>query len=209
MEESRQELFRAARQSFERIKDALIEAVLEAAPLTNASTTYRGLNIGLGNGALIIDPVHMTPADCLAASGHEPPFDVIAYTTIVVRKPRDRYDYEGRAHSLWFCDAHDEGVYRWYELAFMVSGLSPERFAFEPFDLIPADRNAAGALAPVMDIRQVAWQPLPFDQGDEEQFIERWMKWFAASADGTLSRPSRMPENSGGRYPSPRRRQRN
>ncbi len=52
----------------------------------------------------------------------------------------------------------------------------------------------------VMSHRQVAWQPLPFDQGDEDQFIERWLGWFAETSAGTLYHPSSMPENSGGRF---------
>jgi len=203
-EESRRELFRAAEQSFARILETIREQVLEAAPTTKVSIS-RGLTLGLRDGALIIDPIQMAPADCLAAYDYEPPFDVIAYTAIAAHKPRDRYDYEGRAHSLWFCDAHDEGVYRWYEIAFMVRPSIPERSTLDPFALPPTDVNAAHAFTPVMDIRQIAWQPLPFDQGDEEQFIERWLAWFAAAADGTLGHPSRMPENSGGRFRPPRR----
>jgi serine/threonine-protein kinase len=65
---------------------------------------------------------------------------------------------------------------------------------------------AAAALTPVHDIRQVAWAPLPFDQGDEEQFLERWITWLAEAAEGSLSHPSRMPENSGGKYRYPARR---
>lgn len=59
-----------------------------------------------------------------------------------------------------------------------------------------------------MTVRQVAWQPLPFDKGDGEQFIERWMNWFAEAAAGTLSHPSSMPEDSGGRYRYPKQRSR-
>ncbi|MBI4295300.1 MAG: serine/threonine protein kinase [Chloroflexi bacterium] len=204
-EETRGELSRAAQQSLERIVEALQERVLEAAPATNVSRT-RELVFRLGDGALIVDPVQMAPPECLAAFDYEPPFDVIAYSAIAARRSRNRHGYEGRAHSLWFCDAQDEGVYRWYELAFMVRPSIPERFTLDPFALPPTAEHAGRALTPVLDIRQLAWQPLPFDQGNEEQFIERWLTWFAAAADGTLSHPSTMPENSGGRYRPPRRR---
>jgi serine/threonine-protein kinase len=200
-EEARRELFEAAKQSFNRILYTLRERALEAAPATNASAGHGGLTLCLGDGALVIDTVRAAPAECLAA------FDVIAYTAIAARKSRDRYDYEGRAHSLWFCDAYDEGVYRWYELAFMISPLIAERSTLDPFPLRPTDEHAAAAFTQVTDVRQVAWQPIPFDQGEEEQFIERWLGWFAAAADGSLSHPSTMPENSGGRYRSPRRHQ--
>ena len=204
-EEARRDLFGAAEHSLNRILDLLRERILEAAPTTNVSTG-RGLVFRLADGTLVVDPVQMAPADCLAAFDYEPPFDVIAHTTIAARKPRDRYDYEGRAHSLWFCDAHDEGIYRWYELAFMVRPMVRERFNLDPFALPPTDKHAAGAFVPVMDVRQLAWQPLPFDQGDEDQFIERWLTWFAAAVDGTLNHPSHMPEESDGRFRPPRRR---
>ena len=206
-EKSRFELLSAAEQSFNRILEMLRERILEAAPATKV-TTDDGLMLSLGDGALIVDSVQMAPADCLTASNYEPPFDVIAYAAIAARKSRDPHGYEGRAHSLWFCDAHEEGIYRWYELAFMVRPSVPQRFTLDPFALPPSDEYAARAFMPVMDVRQIAWQPLPFDQGDEEQFIERWLTWFAEAADGTISRPASMPEKSGGRFRSPRRRQR-
>src|SRR5262245_53423622 len=137
-----------------------------------------------------------------------PPFDVIAACAIAVKRRPDRHGYEGRAHSLWFGDAQVEGVYRWYELAFMVTPTIPEGFTVEPFALPPNDPDAASAVLPGMGRRQLAWQPLPFDQGEEERFVERWMAWLAEAAEGTLSRPSRMPEDSGGSYRAARPRTR-
>lgn len=205
--EARRELFEAAQQSFGKITEALKQRILEAAPRTDVSMSGGRLTLKLGVGVLVIDPVKPAPAGCLAAFDYDPPFDVIAYSTIAARRPRDRYDYEGRAHSLWFCDAHDESIYRWYELAFMVQPFVCERYTLDPFALPPTDKDAAAAFTPVMHVRQIAWQPIPFDQGGEEQFIERWLGWFAAAADGSLSHPSTMPENSGGRFRLPRRRQ--
>lgn len=201
-DESRRELFEAAQQSFTRILKSFQEHILEAAPATNIYSS-RGIVLNLGEGALSVDPVQKAPADCLVASDHEAPFDVIAYSTIVVRKSKDQYGYEGREHSLWFCDAHDQSVYRWYELAFMVHPHVKQRFTLDPFALPPTDKLAGRALSPVMDVRQLAWQPLPFDQGNEDQFIERWAMWFAAATDGTLSHPSHMPEQSGGKFRQP------
>jgi len=204
-DESRRELFEAAQQSFTRILEMLQGRILEAAPATNVSLN-RGKVFKLGEGALIVDPVQKAPADCLAAFDYEPPFDVIAYSAIAVRKPKDIYEYEGRAHSLWFCDAQDEGIYRWHEIAFMISPIIPQRSTLDPFALQPTDELAGRAFCPVMDIRQLAWQPLPFDQGDEDQFIERWAMWFASAADGTIGHPSHMPEQSGGKFRQPQRR---
>lgn len=198
-EELRRGLFSTAEQSFGGIREVLKNRVLEAAPAIIVSMA-RGLTLQLGDGNLIIDPIQAAPADCLTAFGHAAPFDVIAYTALAARKPRDQWDYEGRAHSLWFCDAHDKGVYRWFELAFMVLPGIPEGYTLDPFALPPTDENAAKAFAPAMTARQIAWQPLPFDHGDEEQFIERWLTWFAAAVDGSLRHPSHMPEQSGGKF---------
>ncbi len=206
-EEDRRELLEAAQQSFGKIIEALKQRILEVAPRTKVSMAGGRLTLELGVGVLVIEPVKPAPAGCLAAFGSDAPFDVIAYSAIAARKPRDSSGYEGRAHSLWFCDAHDKGIYRWYELAFMVQPLVRERYTLDPFALPPTDGAAAAAFAPVIHVRQIAWQPIPFDQGGEEQFIERWLGWFAAAAEGSLSHPRMMPENSGGRFRPPRRRQ--
>jgi serine/threonine-protein kinase len=205
-EETRRELLGAAEQSLNQILLSLRERVLEAAPAASVSNADDFI-LSLGDGTLGVDRVDTVPPDCLVAFDDEAPFDVVACSAIAARKPKNRQSYEGRAHSLWFCDAHQEGVYRWYELAFMVRSIVPERFTLDPFALVPTDEHAAHALVPVMGVRQLAWQPLPFDQGDEEQFIERWLTWFAAAADGTLSHPSSMPEESGGKFRPPRRRE--
>ena len=205
-EEARKELLAAAKQTFDQLQGALVERILEEAPATTSVPTSGGLSLCLGDGTLAVDFVKAAPADCLAASGFEPAFDAIAYTTIEARKPRDIYQYEGRAHSLWFCDAQEEGVYRWFELAFMITPGIRQGSTIDPFALAPTDDFVATALAPTIGARRLDWQPLPFDQGDEEQFIERWLDWFAAAANGTISHPRQMPENSGGRYRPARQR---
>ncbi len=204
----RRRQFQDAVGSFGRISDTLTQRIREVAPSARVSVDRDETVVRLEQGSLGIVAVREARPDCLAAYDFEAPFDVIAFSAIAVKKPRDRHSYEGRSHSLWFCDAQSEGVYRWYELAFMVSPLIAQRFAFDPFQLLPTDPEAAKCLAPVMGARQVAWQPIPIDQGEEDSFLERWMDWFAAAADGTLSHPSHMPENSGGHYRFDQRRRR-
>lgn len=201
-EERRRGLLRIAQQSLGLILEGLVERIREAAPAAMV-TRSPNLVVQLGNGMLSVNSIQPAPSRCLAAFGGPPAFDVIAYTTIAVQKPRDRYGYEGRSHSLWFCDAHDEGVYRWFETAFMVFPLIPRTSSVNPFAFPPMDEEAAEAFSPTTAEYQVAWEPLPFDQGDEEQFIERWLGWFAGAAGGGLHMPSQMPENSGGRHRRP------
>jgi serine/threonine-protein kinase len=203
IEEQRKGILNIAQQSLEAILESLAEQILEAAPAAIV-TRLPSPTIRLGDGWLFTDPTKSAPPQCLAAFDGPPAFDVIAHTTIAVRKPRDSYGYEGRSHSLWFCDAHDEGVYRWFETAFMVTPLIPAIRSVNPFALSPTDEEAAKAFAPIISEHQVAWEPLPFDQGDEEQFIERWIGWLAEATSGGLRSPSRMPEDSGGRHRSPK-----
>lgn len=105
----------------------------------------------------------------------------------------DRNEYAGRAHSLFYCDAQAEGVYRWFETAFMVSPLIGRRAAMDPFAFAPSE-NAGKALSPAMAEWQVAWPFTPIDQGGEDEFIERWLGWFAVAEQGQMRHPSSMPE---------------
>jgi len=201
LEQKRAELVIVARQSFSQLRDALVEQILEAAPKATISPPPRSnVFVSLGDGRLFIDAILPAPADSLGGRYGSPPFDVIAYTLISARKPLDHYGYEGRSHSLWFCDAHDAGVYRWFETAFMIQPLVRESSTINPFALAPTDEDAGGAFSNTMTVRQIAWEPLPFDQGDGEQFIERWLGWFAAAVAGTLTHPRVLPEGSGGRH---------
>lgn len=198
-EERRSALAVVAGQSLETILDRLVEDIRDNASAA-AVTRAPNLRVRLGQGELSVNAVKPAPSGCLVGIGRPPAFDVIAYTAITVRQPRDEFAYEGRSHSLWYCDAYDEGIYRWFETAFMVQALIPERGRLDPFALPPTDEEAALAFAPILATRQIAWQPLPFDQGEEEQFIERWIAWLADAANGTLRHPRSMPEDSGGRY---------
>lgn len=148
-EERRRELFNTAQQSLETILERLLERILDAAPSATVTRSPH-LIVQLGDGRLSVDPTQPTPPKCLAAFSGPPAFDVIAHTAIAVRKPRDRYDYEGRSHSLWFCDAYDEGVYRWFETAFMIMPLIPLASSVNPFALSPTNEEAAEAFSPTM-----------------------------------------------------------
>jgi hypothetical protein len=41
---------------------------------------------------------------------------------------------------------------------------------------------------------QVAWPFTRLDPDDLDEFIERWIEWFATAATGKLGHPSQMPE---------------
>ena len=84
-------------------------------------------------------------------------------------------------------------MFRWYETAFMFMPFSPKTSRIDPFALSPG-WEAYVALSSVMAEYQVAWPFAPIDQGDERDFIERWLVWFGEAAQGLLRHPSSMPE---------------
>ena len=150
-----------------------------------------GSSIKLGPATLGLISVEEPRED---AWGHwKPGFQVIAYAAIDVRIPPDRFKYEGRSHSLWFCDAQESGVLRWYETAFMISSYVPKRGRQDPFALPPGE-EAGKALSLTLNEFQVAWPFTSIEPGSEVDFLERWMAWFAQAAQGQLGHPSSMPE---------------
>ena len=189
-EQVRVSLLTVSEQSLRQIQDTLIERILDAVPTANVTRGPRP-SVRFGNAVLAFQDIRPAPPNVLA-SHQTARFDVIAHTTISVRKPQDRFEYEGRSHSLWYCDAQEKGVYRWYEMAFM-QAWGGGIFNVAPFDLAPEE--AGIVFSNVVGTRQLARRPRPFDQGEEEQFIERWIDWFASAADGTLQYPSRLPED--------------
>jgi hypothetical protein len=124
-----------------------------------------------------------------------PKFQVIAHAYIDIKSPPDQYQYEGRAHSLWYCDAQEPAVFRWYETAFMIHALVPKRARQTPFALPPGE-EAGKAVSPGMAEFAVAWPFTPIEPGNEDEFLERWIGWFAKAAQGGLGYPSAMPEKN-------------
>lgn len=63
----------------------------------------------------------------------------------------------------------------------------------DPFALPPGEQSAK-ALWSGMAEYQVAWPFTALVTGDLDEFVDRWLGWFAAAAQGSLQRPSSMPE---------------
>ena len=193
-EERRLELFNVAEQSFGSVLDWLDDEIMQNASAAERSETQSAFWWSLGNARLGVE--HLKLADVYRGDDdRQSPIEIIAHSSIVVRFPKDRFDYEGRSHSLWYCNAQTASEYRWFETAFMISSFIPKRGVLDPFALQP-NEESHGALAPMMDEYQVAWPFTPFDQGDQEEFIERWLKWFAEAEGGSLARPPSMPERN-------------
>jgi eukaryotic-like serine/threonine-protein kinase len=193
--ERRAALFDAATKGLVRITDTLKEAITQAAPSAGIQT-HRGGGWGvrLGQANLEIAAPGRT-ASKPWGSWTPPAFDVVAHASLGLRIPVDRYEYEGRVHSLWYCDAQEEGRYQWFETAFMVSPLIPRRGRQNPFAMDPQEESAK-ALWNGMAEWQVAWPFTPLSVGDLDEFVNRWAGWLADAAEGRLRHPSSMPERS-------------
>lgn len=191
--ERRADLWAAARQTFLRIEGLLGSLVRQNAPSANEGSWP----IRVGNGLLHLD----APSACDRSEGL--PFDVIAYTQVKVDQSNaPGGTYTGRSHSLWYCDAQQEGQYAWFETAFMRhpmmthgGGFSAHRLE-EPFASDPAGQPARHALSMGINPHQVAW---PFKMLVDEQlndFARRWAEWMGLAADGRLQHPHQMPEGN-------------
>ena len=183
-------MFDVAVQSFDSFAAPLSGTILGDAPLANVEHDA-------GNGTMVF--VAQLRGGKLALSkprrvgSWDGPFRVIAEAVITVNQTQASGGYEGRAHSLWFCDAHDEGRFAWHETAFMEVGLgmrySP---AVDPFNRDPG--GARVAFANVMGSVQLAWPVEELDRADPTELVDRWIGWFADASSGRLKHPSSMPE---------------
>jgi serine/threonine protein kinase len=154
------------------------------------------VNLQLLSGELeVTKPIQAQPQSLGTGSGpygNVEPFDVIAYATINLKQSSNGLL---RTHSLWFCDAHEEGEYRWFELSFMRNALisgSMENIGLPPQSANVAFQRVIGAI-------QLSWGPAPCDHENSEEFINRWLTWFAQAAEGQYPSPRVIPDNPPGR----------
>ncbi|WP_247600182.1 serine/threonine-protein kinase [Mycobacterium intracellulare] len=192
----RQRLHDTATQMFDRVQRQLVDniqdiapaATIESgpAPLRSLRQTEGKLFIATLNGAQIgLDQPQPSPSNWTT------PFTVIAESVIAVTRPQQARDgWAGRSHSLWFCDAKEENLFEWYELAFWDGPYSHP--TMEPFAGSAAGNHIA--FEPVMAKRALAWPITVLDRSDLSEFIGRWLGWFGDAARGRLERPNGMPE---------------
>jgi serine/threonine-protein kinase len=152
-----------------------------------------GMTVTLNEAELTVKPVRRSSQAQFRRGESPSPFHVIVHSAISPRIPVDQSGFEGKGRSLWYCDAQEEGRFRWYETAFMIHPFISRRMRLLPSDLDP-NSDAATAVLPIMGEYQVAWPFAPFDQGAEQPFIDQWILWFAEAVQGHLRRPSTMPE---------------
>lgn len=191
----REDLFRSASLLLGSLYSELSQAITDAAPSVKIGkgAMLNGTTLSLGSAQLELVPIAKTvtkPWDW------EPPsFEVIAHAAMILRIPTDRHQFGGRSHSLWYCDAFNEGRYEWVETAFMLSPLVGKSTTMRPFLLDPGQDAAKAFWNGVAEV-QLAW---PLEPIDTENFIDRWSGWLGEAAQGRLQPPSTMPEK-----PTPR-----
>lgn len=189
----RTDLFNAATKSLMRIAAALREAIAQVAPSAIVRTSPAGgWMIRLNQAEMeFVPPAQTAPKPW--GSWTPPAFDVVAHAAIGIRIPPNRYEYQGRVHSLWYCDAQEKGEYQWFETAFMVGAFIPRRGRQNPFTMNPGEESARALWSGISEW-QLAWPFTPLGIGDMDEFINRWAGWFADAAQEQLRHPSSMPE---------------
>jgi hypothetical protein len=120
------------------------------------------------------------------------PFTVISESVITLTLPNPVHGWRGRTHSLRYCDAHEEGRFAWYELAFMQFAMGGCQPPIEPYAL--SAYAALPVFSPGIGTAQLGWPVDEIDRSDLSEFLGRWSGWFADAAAGRLSRPMMMPE---------------
>lgn len=189
--ERRGDLFAAAELSYQGLVAQLAEALESAAPAAEVSRAgVKAWSIWLGSASLTVHRPNQASSDPWKWSA--PAFEVVAYSQLTLRVPSNR-GYEGRSHSMWFCDAVTRGQFGWFETAFMHMPLMARSSSIDPFALDPGEA-AAKALGTGMNEFQVAWPFTPLTLGELDDFIGRWADWLAEGAEGRLAHPSSMPE---------------
>ena len=186
--ERRRRVFASAEQAFSSFSVPLLRAIEENAPNAN-------IEIDAGRGTMCF-VAELSGAKIGISKPRESdewdgPFTVIADATISVRaSSKNRGGLSGRAHSLWYCDAHEKGAFAWYETSFMsppFGGSSMEPYSRSPQEAGIAFQNIIGTI-------QLAWPFEELDRSDPAEFLSRWISWFADAAEGHLTTPSVMPE---------------
>jgi serine/threonine protein kinase len=179
--EERERLHRSAVELFEPISAQLIEKIETHADQAKIEigtqgklfiATLRGARIGLD---------HPAPS----ARRLNAPFDVISQSVITVDMAQTMHGYRSRSHSLWYCDGRQEGQFAWYEVAFadhMAAG------QIQPYAL-SARETPPVAFDHVIGTTRVDWFQ-EIDLSDLDEFVDRWLEWFAKAVTFQLQRPN-------------------
>ena len=183
--ERKRRLREAAEKSLMRIVTMLDDQIRSLASASAADRPRTGgWHAKLGRATLSV--AAFSQADAVFAPRGDVRWEVLGSSAIALRTPPDRYGHEGMAHSLWYLRQSEDDAYRWVELAFRTYALvrRPRHRTIEPFTLRPEDHDAQTALSSTIHTIDVAQHPIPIDQGEEENFVERWISRLADAVSG-------------------------
>ena len=106
--ERRSRIADAGRTGFLQISKNLSEAIRTAAPsVSYRETSQSGWSLSLLNAQLTLDAASGSPADALVYGDQTPSFDVVLHSELNLRIPRSPSGWEGRSHTLWYCDSQE------------------------------------------------------------------------------------------------------
>lgn len=190
----RAELYQAAVASYPNVISSLLDVVEKEAPVAKL---FRGKDpaarVIIGDAVLSISSIRRTLDD--PWNWDAPDFDVIAHASIQLAIPVDHYGYDGRSHSLWYCDAVESDFFAWYETAFMSNTFARDHSPTNPFALPPGEKSAKALWTGIAEY-SLAWPFERLEPNSPEEFVKRWTGWLADAATGRLQYPSRMPEKN-------------
>lgn len=193
--ERRVALFKSAERSLKEISQIMLDVIVEDASAAKINQKRDiGWSVCLGEARMTLSGISESGSNPWG-NWDSPVLDIIAYASLGLLIPKDRYGWEGRSHALWFCDAVETGSYAWFETAFMISPLINSRPSINPFFLPPSEEAAKALWRGIAEF-QVAWRFEILERGSIEEFVDRWVGWFADAAVGRLSHPRSMPERT-------------
>ena len=191
--DQRTALVRSGTDSFAKISKTIKETIMNAAPsITLQARQDSGWVIRLNNAWMTLSTTRETSPTPWGSQSC-PKLEVLVHASIGITIPIGYDGYEGRSHSLWYCDAQEKDQYQWFETSFMHSPILCRSSSQDPFALDPGIKVAKALGAGTSEL-QVAWPFSLLIAGDLDEFVDRWAEWFAEAAQDQLRHPSTMPE---------------
>ena len=180
----RSALIDAAGRRLVRIANTLKESIMNEAPSLTPDISERKLDSGwrmrMGDAMISFSRFYETEPDPWKA--YKPAFSVLAHAELGIDIPPQRDGYEGRRHSLWFCDAQEESTYQWFETAFYYNFFINKACRYQPFALRPGE-EAGKALSLGITGLKVSRPFTLLDESNLAIFIDRWAGWLADASE--------------------------
>ena len=210
---NRELIFNEAATELSQIKDRLLEEIKSHAQDVMENTSSDSL-LRIGKATLVFDTstssssskgLRRNDLEQIGGGGagwgvhkRQSKWDIVAFTDISIEQQAHHNSYR-RCANIVFGRPTEDSDYRWYEMAFWSPSSSrvtsrvrgPESYPFCLDYVWEIDK----ALSNVMDVVDLAHNPVPIDAEDADSFIEYWMEIMAQAMIGKLVRPSSMPMN--------------